>query len=162
MAVSPLRSLRRRLAMLGTLCLTLALLLALGGWQVQRLGWKRDLMAQVASRLSAAPVAVAPPAAWPGLDVQAEAYRKVRLSGQLLTSQRLLVYAATDLGPGYWVMTPLRLDAEPAAVVWINQGYIPNTEKARFAAATASPGTGGAEPVSVAVSGLLRPAEAPR
>ncbi|WP_458363362.1 SURF1 family cytochrome oxidase biogenesis protein, partial [Bordetella pertussis] len=49
---------------------------ALGVWQIHRLAWKRNLIAQ----------------------------------------------AATELGSGYWVMTPLRLDG--GGTVLVNRGFV--------------------------------------
>lgn len=159
------RGLAGRLAMLSTLCLTLALLLVLGTWQVQRLAWKRALIAQVDSRIRAEPTAIQPPQAWAAMDTQAEAYRRVRLSGRLLEDKRLFVYASTDLGPGYWAMTPMLLASEPRAVVWINQGYVTNEQRRQLAARPPPPGrpaAGLAAGAPVSISGLLRPSEAYR
>lgn len=95
---------------------------ALGVWQVQRRAWKHDLIAQVDARAHAMPVAAPGPAAWPAITVGTDAYRRVRLSGRYANDRETLVRAATTLGSGYWVMTPLATDA--GFTVLVNRGYV--------------------------------------
>ncbi|MEG3089420.1 SURF1 family protein [Sphingomonas sp. PB4P5] len=93
-------------AALGVLWIAaIAGLLALGTWQIQRRAWKLDLIARVDAGLKAAPVS-APATAGP-----ADAYRRVTASGTFLSGQDSFVQASTVQGPGWWVMTPLRVDA---------------------------------------------------
>jgi surfeit locus 1 family protein len=93
---------------------------ALGVWQVERLGWKRDLIARVDQRIHAAPVAA--PVNRP-VDAAADEYRRVTATGTLDNSKETFVYASTELGPGYWVMTPLTLPEGHS--VLINRGFVP-------------------------------------
>lgn len=88
---------------------------ALAAWQVQRLGWKQDLIARVEQQLRAEPVA--PPAT----AAKADEYRRVRLRGQF-EPREALVQANTDLGGGYWVLAPLR--QEDGSAVLVNRGYV--------------------------------------
>ncbi|TXC72668.1 SURF1 family protein [Sphingomonas ginsenosidivorax] len=92
---------------------------ALGVWQVHRRTWKLALIEQVDARAHALPVA--PPR--PGAQVTAErdAYRRVIVRGVFLNDSETLVRAATVLGSGYWVMTPLRTSG---GVVLVNRGYV--------------------------------------
>lgn len=93
---------------------------ALGIWQVERLGWKRDLIARVDAGLKA------PPAS----DWQAFAeYRKVRLTGTFLRDRETLVKAVTERGEGFWVMTPLRT---AQGLVLVNRGFVPSPAQARW------------------------------
>jgi surfeit locus 1 family protein len=92
-------------------------LAALGAWQVQRLAWKRALIAQVDARLAAAPVP-APATAGPG-----DAYRRIAATGTYRRGADTLVQASTIRGPGWWVLTPL--DATGVGTVLINRGYVP-------------------------------------
>jgi surfeit locus 1 family protein len=103
--------------------LLVAGLLALGTWQVHRLSWKLDLIARVDKRVQAPPVAAPGPAAWPGVNAAADEYRHVAASGTFLNDREVLVQAVTDLGPGFWVLTPLRLPA--GATVIVNRGFVP-------------------------------------
>jgi surfeit locus 1 family protein len=95
---------------------------ALGVWQVQRLAWKQDLIRQVDARIHAAPVAAPPPDQV--VTRQADQYRRVVVSGRFDHRQEALVKAVTDLGPGYWVMTPLKTDR--GFTVLINRGFVPS------------------------------------
>ncbi|MGH7019933.1 MAG: SURF1 family protein [Brevundimonas sp.] len=95
---------------------------ALGVWQVQRLAWKQDLIRQVDARVHAAPVAAPPPEQV--VTRQADQYRRVVVSGRFDHSREALVKAVTDLGPGYWVLTPLVSDQ--GFTVLINRGFVPS------------------------------------
>ncbi|WP_313102297.1 SURF1 family protein [Brevundimonas sp.] len=94
---------------------------ALGVWQVQRLAWKRELIRQVDARIHAAPVAAPPPSQT--ITRQADQYRRVVVSGRFDHRREALVKAVTDLGPGYWVVTPLTTDQ--GFTVLINRGFVP-------------------------------------
>lgn len=128
---------------LGTLVALLVIgLLALGSWQVRRLAWKEALIARVDARLRAAPVAAPGPAAWPAITADTVEYRKVRVRGRWL-GPGTRTQAATALGSGSWLMTPLRTDA--GFTVLVNRGFVPTRWQA-------PPPDGG----SVTVTGLLR------
>lgn len=94
----------------------------LGVWQVQRLAWKQELIRQVDARIHAAPVAA--PAPDQTITRQADQYRRVVVSGRFDHQHEALVKAVTDLGPGYWVMTPLMTDR--GFTVLINRGFVPS------------------------------------
>ena len=106
-------------------CLVLlaAALAALGTWQVQRLSWKRDLIARVDQRVHAAPVPAPGQADWDKVNAAEDEYRRVSATGTLANDKETLVYASTALGPGYWVMTPLTLSDGTAILV--NRGFVP-------------------------------------
>ena len=121
---------------------------ALGIWQVERRAWKHALIDAVATRSTAAPVAA--PA--PGVAVSAEgdAYRHVRVTGRLLHDRETLVRAVSDLGSGYWVVTPLDTGR---FTVLVNRGFVPPD---RRDAATRAAGNAAGQ---VTVTGLLRVTE---
>ncbi|NML16503.1 SURF1 family protein [Azohydromonas sp. G-1-1-14] len=124
-----------------------ALFLALGLWQVQRLGWKQELIARVEQRLQAAPVPAPEPAAWPTLERGTDEYRRVVARGRFAHELETLVQASTELGTGYWVLTPLLTDG--GFWLLVNRGFVPLERRAREAR--------GDEPQGVQeVSGLLR------
>ncbi|NYZ64092.1 SURF1 family protein [Luteimonas deserti] len=136
-----------RWALLGFLLVAAAGFVALGVWQVERLGWKRDLIARVDARVQAAPVALPAAAEWPRFDPADNEYRRVQARGRLLHSQEVAVYASTELGPGYWIMTPL---VTGDGTVWINRGYVDNAHRRADTRARVS------EDDVVSVTGLLR------
>lgn len=99
-----------------------AALVALGVWQVHRRTWKHALIAQVNARIHAAPVAAPGPAAWPAIGTDT-AYLRVAVDGGYLPGRNTLVQAVTELGPGWWVLTPLR-DGR-GFIVLVNRGFVP-------------------------------------
>jgi len=136
----------RRPAVLMAALLGAALLfagfIALGLWQMQRLGWKQDLMARIEQRLAAAPEAAPGPAAWAAINKANDEYRRVTLRGTFDHARATRVQASTVLGTGHWVLTPLRTEA--GWWVLVNRGFVP-------------PGTVGDEPTGLqTVTGLLR------
>lgn len=113
---------RRPAALIAVAGIVVLVLLALGTWQVQRLAWKTDLIARVDARVAAAPVPAPGPADWPGLTAENAEYRRVAVTGDYLSGSDVLVQAVTDLGPGFWVMTPLRTDGGWHLLV--NRGFV--------------------------------------
>lgn len=114
---------------------------ALGAWQIQRLSWKRDLIARVDARIHALPVP-APRAA-----AKADEYRRVRISGHFLHDKAVLVQAVTVRGPGFWVLTPLVTDQGFTLIV--NRGFVPPENRKDY----------GQPQGEVQVAGLLRLSE---
>lgn len=98
--------------------------LALGGWQVQRLAWKTNLIAQVDARVHAAAVPAPGPTQWAGVTRDKDQYRRVTVRGRFLHDKETLVQAVTDAGGGFWVMTPLVDDR--GFTVLINRGFVPS------------------------------------
>ena len=125
-----------------------AVFIALGVWQVERLSWKLDLIARVDARVHAEPVAVPEEAGWSSINAADDEYRHVTASGRFLHDKSALVYASTERGPGYWVLTPLQTDR--GAIVYVNRGWVPTDRK------DASSRTEGDPAGQVSVTGLLR------
>lgn len=100
-----------------------AIFVALGVWQVERRAWKLNLIAAVDRRVHAAPQPAPGPAAWPGFSAEAEAYTRVQAFGTFLNDRETLVQAVTDLGPGFWLLVPLRTDE--GWTVLVNRGFMP-------------------------------------
>jgi surfeit locus 1 family protein len=131
-----------------------ALLIGLGFWQLRRLAWKEALIAAVESRVHA-PAAEAPaPNLWPLLKAADYEYRHVRLEGAFDYARQALVFRALAAprgrygGPGYLVMTPLKLATGDAVLV--NRGFVPIDRKGETANGPAG---------EVEVSGLMRSSE---
>ena len=122
-------------------------LLALGTWQIERRAWKLELMAQVAQRVQAPAVAAPPPAQWPQIQAASDAYRHIRVTGTFLYQHTSLVQASTELGSGFWVLTPLQV--ADGSVVLVNRGFVPTEARA-----SVTPG-----PATATVTGLLRTTE---
>jgi len=102
--------------------IALAILLALGTWQVERLAWKENLTATIASRVQAAPVALAEveAAAAGGGDIE---YIPVRTAGTFLHDREQFFFATHDGQSGWYVYTPLAM--ADGRHVLVNRGFIP-------------------------------------
>ena len=120
--------------------------LGLGVWQLDRLAWKRALIAERQAASQAAPVAA------PGSLAEARAleFRPVVIEGEFLHDKEIYLGAAapTRGRPGFHVLTPLR--KPEGGIVFVNRGFITSELKdpAKRSAGQLS-GT-------VRVSGLLR------
>lgn len=148
-----------RLVLAAAALLLIALFAGLGTWQVQRLQWKLALIERVESRAHSAPVAPPPPARWGHLTAATDEYRRVKLQGFFLYDFTTPVLAVSELGSGWWLVTPFC--TTDGYVVLVNRGFVPTAQggPSRYAArsAEASPCGKGGTPVSI--TGLLRVTE---
>jgi surfeit locus 1 family protein len=102
----------------------LAVLIALGTWQVERLHWKEGLIAEREAAMAA------PPAPLPrrGDEARALDFHRVRATGTFMNDREFFVGAVDDIGHnGYQVVTPLRL--ADGAVLLVNRGFVPESRK---------------------------------
>ena len=113
---------RRPVALLVAAGAVFLVLMALGVWQVQRLGWKTDLIARVDARVAADPVPAPGPADWAGLTADSAEYRRVTVEGEYAPGGDVLVQAVTERGPGFWVMTPL--ETRQGWHLLVNRGFV--------------------------------------
>ncbi|MGJ8529764.1 SURF1 family protein [Maritalea sp.] len=134
-----------------------ALLFAtLGFWQMERLGWKEQLIATAKARSSTPAVEVPPQATWSTLDPQSVDFQPVTLSGQFLDHSEARVFISLPKkngrygGPGYWIVTPFELTA--GGIVYVNRGFVP--QELAFNAGYETAPTG-----PMQISGVLRRAE---
>ncbi|MEZ0281399.1 SURF1 family protein [Methyloceanibacter sp.] len=105
---------------------SLALLIGLGIWQLERLEWKQGLIAQIEARAHAWPVTLKEvmTRARAGEDV---GYLRVRVEGRFDNGKERYLYAVSDGTPGWHVITPLTtLDGE---VVLVDRGFVPDAFK---------------------------------
>ncbi|WP_407654575.1 SURF1 family protein [Bradyrhizobium prioriisuperbiae] len=137
------------LILLGIVALAgIVALTSLGGWQLERRMWKLDLIDRVNQRIHATPVAAPGPAAWPAINAADDSYLRLQTRGRFLNNRETLVQAVTDLGRGFWVLTPLRTDT--GFTVLVNRGFVPS-DRRDPAARIAGQITG-----ETTVTGLLR------
>jgi surfeit locus 1 family protein len=142
---------RRGFLLTGFLLVAALIFTGLGTWQVQRLFWKLDLIARVDARVHAAPVAPPAPDQWARVDANDAEYRHVTMAGVFEHDRTVLVQAVTERGPGFWLLTPLRLDDGTAVIV--NRGFVPPDRREPSSRSEGDP-TG-----RVTVTGLLRISE---
>ena len=101
-------------------------LIGLGTWQMQRLAWKEDLIAQATERPDLPPVPLiqllaAPEDQW--------AYRRASVQGRFIGEPVRVFTVLSDPegpfeGPGYWLMQPFQL-AGAQQTLFVNRGFIP-------------------------------------
>lgn len=105
----------------------LAILLSLGTWQMQRLHWKEALLADIAARRAAAPVALSEIEAirQAGGDVE---YRRVSVTGTFDHEKERHFFATFEGKTGFYVYTPMRLS--DGRVLFVNRGFVPYDMKA--------------------------------
>jgi surfeit locus 1 family protein len=100
--------------------LALMLLLVLGSWQIERLFWKRELIAERQVAVTAAPVAA--PGSLP--EARGMEFRHVTDEGVFLHDKEIFLGATSEAGRnGYQVLTPLR--EAGGRIVFVNRGFIP-------------------------------------
>jgi surfeit locus 1 family protein len=105
-----------------------AILISLGVWQLRRLAWKENIIAQIEAR-AAAPAEPLPDfAEWADLRPEDYEYRHVLLQGTFENEKEALVFrpSGSSTGvrePGYLVLTPMRLSS--GACVIVNRGFTP-------------------------------------
>ena len=122
-----------KLVMLGCFAvLGMAVLLALGIWQLERRVWKLDLIQRVNERVHAAPVAAPGPQSWSGINAANDAYRHVQVQGHFIEGHETLVQAVTELGGGYWLLAPFQ--STDGFTVLVNRGYVPADRSQRYSA----------------------------
>jgi len=107
----------------------LAVLIALGTWQLERMEWKEALIAELDRKLSAPPANLPARARWPQLNAASDEFRRVTFPAEFLADQEALVYSSGSplrpdaTGPGYWVFAPARLIG--GSLVVVNRGFVP-------------------------------------
>lgn len=143
-----MRKLLPRLALASCALLAFAGFFALGTWQLERRAWKLDLIARVDQRVHAPATEAPGPDRWAGVNRADDEYRRVRATGTFLHDRETLVQASTELGSGYWVLTPLRM--ADGRVLLVNRGFVAPPQKDPAARGVQEP----AGPVTV--TGLLR------
>ena len=108
---------------------TLPVLLVLGTWQLQRLGWKQDLIAKLEARVAAEPVSYTSVLAEfhkssPDLNTGDVEYMRVRVTGTFDHAEERHVYAPRSSSQGWNVFTLLKPEGGQPPV-YVNRGWVP-------------------------------------
>jgi surfeit locus 1 family protein len=109
--------------------LALAVLVALGSWQLARKAWKESLIAELDGKLAAPATDLPPRERWKQLDQTQYEFRHVAFPAEFLPGEEALVYTSGSslrpdvTGPGYWVFAPARLTG--GSIVLVNRGFVP-------------------------------------
>ncbi|MFC4932854.1 SURF1 family protein [Massilia sp. GCM10023247] len=135
--------------------LLIVLFAGLGTWQVQRLQWKLALIERVESRVNAAPAPSPPAARWGQVSRDTDEYRHVRLAGHFLYEYTTPVQAVSELGAGFWLLTPLC--TTEGTIVLVNRGFVSAPDaRARYPARRAEGNPCAAAGPAHSLTGLLR------
>jgi surfeit locus 1 family protein len=105
-----------------------AVLAALGTWQIERKSWKEGLIAQLNDKISARPVPLPPQQQWARLSSEVDEFRRVKFAAEFLDQEALVYTSGSSIrpdvsGPGYWVLSPARLS--DGSMVVVNRGFVP-------------------------------------
>lgn len=98
------------------------LLVSLGLWQVQRLAWKQEILAQIDARIGDAPVALPETP-----DPDRDRYLAVTASGTLEPGAIFVLVSAKQRGAGYRVIAPFVLD--DGRRILLDRGFVPVARK---------------------------------
>ncbi len=94
-----------------------AVLIWLGVWQMQRLEWKEGILAQIETRIAAAPVALPE-----RFDPEADRYLPVTVTGQFGDGALRVLVSRKQVGAGYLVISPF--ETEGGRRILVDRGFI--------------------------------------
>ncbi len=106
--------------------LVLGLFLTLGTWQLQRLYWKQNVLADIDTRIATAPVSIPQQP-----DPERDSYLPVTARGTLGDGVQVLA-STRDFGPGYRIIRALEMDN--GRTVMVDLGFLPVEHAADLAA----------------------------
>lgn len=117
---------RRRILFVLISCVMIASLAALGIWQLKRMQWKDQLIAQISTTLTAKPVSINDITAGIeyGYDVD---WLRIKLTGTYLHNLERYVYAPGKAGIGYQVITPFI--EKSGSLVFVDRGWVSEAQK---------------------------------
>jgi surfeit locus 1 family protein len=140
------RAARSQLLPAAVTALVTLLCVALGIWQLERLEWKTNLIAERQAAVRAAPI----PLPKTLDEARRLEFHPVIAEGVFLNDKEIFLGATAPGGgsPGFQVLTPLRLT--DGRIVFVNRGFIPSTLK------NPEKRSAGQLPGPVRVTGLLR------
>lgn len=93
-----------------------AILISLGVWQLQRLSWKQDVLAEIEARIAAEPVALPDT-----IDVERDRYLPVTAQGQFTGDATRVLVSVQGTGPGYRLISAFETGGRE---VLVDRGFI--------------------------------------
>ncbi|MBV1866668.1 MAG: SURF1 family protein [Marinosulfonomonas sp.] len=99
-----------------------AVLVWLGLWQMQRLGWKQDVLAKIEARIGATPVSQLPK--FP--DPERDQYLPIMLSGRIEQPELHVLVSRKQIGAGYRIIVPFDVSGRR---VLLDRGFVRSTDK---------------------------------
>lgn len=99
-----------------------AILLWLGTWQVQRMGWKEGILADIEERIAAAPVALpAEPT------IEEHQFLSVEVTGEIGPREIPILASTKQVGAIFRIISPLRM--ADGRIIMVDRGYVLNELK---------------------------------
>lgn len=95
-----------------------AVLLSLGVWQVQRLSWKQNVLAEIDRQISAAPV--------PVFSQPLEEFKAVTATGTISGPEAHVLTSQKGIGPGFRIISVFETEGRR---VLLDRGFIRETQK---------------------------------
>lgn len=128
---------------------SLAILVTLGSWQLQRLGWKTALLAKVAALQAAAPVPVGPVLKTVSNGTDGDFIRVTATCPALAKAPYLELYGIRDGVAGVRLISACKLADGPYGSLLVDRGFIPDTVATR-------PAVSPERAAPIQVTGVLR------
>jgi surfeit locus 1 family protein len=100
-----------------------AILVSLGVWQLQRLEWKRGVLAEIEARIGGAPVALPGPGEV-ARDPEAWRYLPVEIVGHMTGEDLLVMSGMKDVGPGFQLVSVVETD--DGRRIMADLGFLPD------------------------------------
>lgn len=114
----------RTTAALVLLAVVVGVTVSLGRWQLKRADERRALSAAMQAGREMPPLTLAPTLPMRELT----AWRSARAQGTWIAKRSVMLENRNYLGrPGYWIATPLRLQAHPSHAVLVLRGWMPRS-----------------------------------
>jgi surfeit locus 1 family protein len=118
---------RGNLILIAWMAVGIAILSALGFWQVQRLAWKENLIATVEARRTMEPVSLERVETMLEEAPQSIEFRPVSVAGRFLHDFEQHYYVTREGEVGWHIFTPMVLD--DGRVLFVNRGFLPERLK---------------------------------
>ncbi len=99
----------------------LGVLLWLGTWQVQRLAWKQEILAEIDSRIAAEPVPLPQQ-----VSEDADKYLPVTISGDMEPGEIHVLVSVKQVGAGYRIIQSFSTEDR---TILVDRGFVPTTAK---------------------------------
>lgn len=97
-------------------------LVSLGTWQVQRMAWKADVIAEINARIASDPVALPDP-----IDLERDKYLPVAVTGTITEEEIHLLASTRDAGAVYRLVSAF--ETEGGRRIMIDRGWIKTADK---------------------------------
>ena len=100
----------------------IAILVSLGNWQVQRLAWKQEILAEIDGRIAAAPIEI--PTA---VSEENDRFLSVRGEGRILDEELHVLASSKQTGAIYRVISPFEMS--DGRRIMVDRGWIKPDQK---------------------------------